>query len=68
VSLPAALALLDAAVGVYLLWYALRRQRANRAHLAFVGVVLIGCAAVLGYLALPEDEPGRLPPAPGELV
>ncbi len=63
-----ALALLDAAVGVYLLWYALRRQRQNRAHLAFVGVVLLGCAFTLAVLALPDDKPGRLPPLPGQLA
>lgn len=64
----AGLALLDAAVGLYLLWFAVRRQRANRSALAVVALVLLGCAVALGWLALPEDEPGRPPPAPGELA
>ncbi len=65
-----ALSLADAVVGVYLLWYAVRRQRENRAHLAFVGVVLLGCALTLAVLALPDNkpQPGRVPPLPGQLV
>jgi formate hydrogenlyase subunit 3/multisubunit Na+/H+ antiporter MnhD subunit len=70
VSLPLALALVDAAAGLYLL-YALRRQRRNREALAVTAVFLLLCAAALGWLALPErdaDEPGRLPAPTGELA
>ena len=64
----AALALIDATVGAYLLQHAVRRQRTDRSALAVVALVLLGCAVALGWLALPEDEPARLPPAPGQLV
>jgi drug/metabolite transporter superfamily protein YnfA len=68
VSLLVALATLDAVAGAYLLWYALRRQRRNRELLAIVGVWLLVCAGMIGYLALREPEAGRLPPLPGQLI
>jgi formate hydrogenlyase subunit 3/multisubunit Na+/H+ antiporter MnhD subunit len=70
VSLPLGLALVDAAVGLYLL-LAVRRQRRNREALAVTAVFLLACAAALGWLALPErdvNEPGRLPAPAGELA
>jgi hypothetical protein len=71
VSLPLVLALIDAAAALYLGWCCLRRQRRNRGPLAMTVVFLVACAAVLGWLALPErniDELGRLPAPTGELV
>lgn len=70
--LPLALALVDAAVGAYLLWYAVRRQRGDKGVLAITAVFLLlaaGALAVLGLLPQP-GEPGRLPlPRPaGDLV
>jgi hypothetical protein len=71
VSLPLVLALIDAAVGVYLVVYAIRRERRDKGAVLVVGIFLLACAAALGWLSLPEregDEPGR-PPAPaGELA
>jgi hypothetical protein len=68
VSLPATLALIDAMLGLYLAWYAVRRQRENRDLLMLVALVLLGCAVALAVLALPDERPGTLPPAPGQLV
>jgi predicted PurR-regulated permease PerM len=71
VSLPLALALIDAAVGLYLLWYAVRRQRRNREALAVTAVFLLACAVALAWLAMPErdiDEPGKVPVPAGEQV
>jgi formate-dependent nitrite reductase membrane component NrfD len=61
VPLPLALALLDAAAGLYLLWYALRRQRRNREALAVTAVFLLACAVALGVIGLLEHA--RQPPA-----
>lgn len=33
-----------------------------------VALVLLGCAVTLGWLAMPDEQPGMLPPAPGQLV
>ncbi len=33
-----------------------------------VALVLLACAVTLGYLELPEDQPGTLSPSPGDLV
>ncbi len=66
--LLATLAALDAAVGLYLAWYAVRRQRQNRDLLMLVALVLLGCAVTLGWLAMPEEWTRTLPPAPGQLV
>jgi hypothetical protein len=71
VSLPLALALLDAAVGVYLIAYAIRRERRDKPAVLVVGIFLLACAAALGWLALPErdvDQSGRLPAPTGELA
>jgi hypothetical protein len=57
--------------GLYLLAYAVRRQRRNREALAVTAVFLLVCAAALAWLALPErdvEEPGRLPVPVGELA
>lgn len=71
-SLPLWLALGDAAVGVYLIVYAIRRERRDKPAVLVVGIFLLGCAAALGLLGLTEgvdpDEPGRLPPPAGDLV
>jgi predicted PurR-regulated permease PerM len=72
VSLPLALALVDAAAGLYLLWFTVRRQRRNRGPLAVTAVVLLLAAVTLVVVALvPQPgEPGGLPPLrpTGELV
>jgi len=63
VPLPLVLALVDAAVGAYLL-LALRRQRRNRKALLVTAVTLLLAAVALAAIGLlPQPgEPGRLPP------
>jgi hypothetical protein len=71
VDLPLTLALLDAAVGIYLVAYAIRREKRDKPAVLVVGIFLLACAAALGWLALPErgaGEPGRLPMPAGELA
>lgn len=71
-SLPLALALVDAAAALYLGWYCLRRQRRNREALAVTAVFLLLAAVALAVVGfLPQSgEPGHLPPLQpaGELV
>lgn len=71
-SLPLALALVDAAAGLYLLQHAVRRQRRNRDVLLVTTVVLLLAAVALAAVGLlPQPgEPGHLPPLrpAGELV
>lgn len=69
-SLPLALALIDAAAGLYLLQYAVRRQRHDKGALLVIAVFLLACAVALGWHARPVEEPGQLPPLrpSGELV
>lgn len=71
-SLPLALALLDAAIGLYLIWHCVRRQRRNRSALLATAAFLLLSAMALAWIGLlPQPgAPGRLPPlAPvGELV
>jgi hypothetical protein len=68
VSRLVVLTLADALVGLYLAWYAVRRQHEYRDLLMLVALVLLGCALTLGWLALPDEQPSTLPPVPGELV
>jgi uncharacterized membrane protein SpoIIM required for sporulation len=62
-SLPLALALIDAAAAIYLGWYCLRRQRRNRGPLAVTAVFLLVCAVALGVIGLLEHawQPPTLP-------
>ncbi len=51
-------ALVDAAVGVWLIRYALLRERRDKDGVLVVGIVLLVCAAVLvGVELLLVDEP-----------
>lgn len=71
VSTTWSLAAVDAAVAIYLLVWALRRQRRDKPLVAFVGAVLLVCAAVLAVIGWPTAHPvHQLPPvAPvGSLV
>jgi hypothetical protein len=72
ISLPLALALIDAAVGLYILQYAVRRQRRDKGALLVTAVFLLLAALALTMIGLlPQPgEPGRLPPLQpaGELV
>jgi hypothetical protein len=71
-NLPLWLALGDAAVGAYLVVYAVRRERRDKPAVVVTGVVLVLCAAALTWLGLADgfhlEEPGRLPPPVGDLV
>jgi hypothetical protein len=71
-TLPLWLALGDAAVGIYLVVYAVRRERRDKPAVLATGFVLLVCAAALGLLGLSEalqsDTPGRLPPPAGDLA
>lgn len=49
--LAAALAALDLAFGIYLLWFARHRQQQCRESVAVVGLVLVIISAALGVLA-----------------
>lgn len=73
VSVPLALALVDAAAGGYLLVYAVRRERRDKPGVMVTGVVLLMCAAVLAMLAVVggggvEPVPGLLPAGPSQSV
>ncbi len=53
------LALVDAATGVWLIRYALSRERRDKDAVLVVGIVLLGCAAALVAVELLlADEPG----------
>lgn len=71
-SVALILALLDAAVGVYLIWYALKRERRDKPAVLVVGFFLLACFAALMWVALSGvdrlDEPGRLPAPAGDLA
>ncbi len=78
-SLQAVLAAADTLVGLYLAstWplpglylasYAVRRQRQNRDLLDARRPCAAGCALILAVLALPDEQPNTLEPAPGQLV
>lgn len=57
--LSVVLAALDAAVGAYLIRYALRRERRNKDAVLAVGVFLVICAGLLLLLKV-LLEPGQL--------
>ncbi len=61
VSLRVALAVFDGAVGLYLAWYAVRRQLKNRDALMAVALVLLGCCHP--RLASPAGRAARHPAA-----
>ncbi len=46
----------------------LRRHRDNRGLLILVALVMPGCAVIGAVLALPDEQPGTLPPVPGHLI
>lgn len=56
----------DAAAGVYLLAWALRRERRDKPAVLAVGVLLLLCAATLGLLGARHGDPpiAPQPPAP----
>ena len=61
-----ALAAVDAAVGAYLIRYALPRERRDKDAVLAVGISLVFCSALLVGLALWRDSGGgSLPPLPG---
>lgn len=49
VSLSLGMALIDAAAGLYLLHYAVRRQRSDKGALLVTAVFLLVCALALGW-------------------
>jgi hypothetical protein len=69
VTVPHALGALDAAVGIYLLVWALRRQQRDKPLVALVGAVLTVCAVFLlaaaSNPAPPDQQPPSVGPAPG---
>ena len=50
-------AVLDLAVGGYLLWFAKRRQRQRREPVVFVGAFLVLTSAFLVYIAWKAGHP-----------
>lgn len=52
----------DAATGVYLIFYALRRERRDKPGVLIVGSMLVLCAAAL--LIISAAGSARRPPAP----
>lgn len=73
VSVPLALALLDAAAGAYLLVYAVQRERRDKPGVLVTGVLLLMCAAALAVLAVVdgggvEPVPGLPPAGPSQTV
>jgi hypothetical protein len=71
-TLPLWLALGDAAVGIYLVAYAVRREHRDKPAVLVTGFMPLACAAALGWLGLSEAlhavDPGRLPPPAGDLA
>ena len=71
-TLPLTLAAIDAAVAAYLVGWALRRERRDRARVLVVGVVLAICAVFLAVVGWPNTAPTQptppLAPAPGTPV
>lgn len=63
VSLPVTLALVDAAAGLYFLWYSLRRERRDRDAVMVVGATHRSLAARGG-----AGRARDLAAAPGQLV
>lgn len=61
------IAFVDLAGGLYLVLYALRRQRGRSEPLLAVGGILVVIAVVLGYLAL-RPTPSSRPPTPQTTV
>jgi len=57
VSLPLLLAALDAAAGIYLISYALHRERRDKGGVMVTGVFLLACAAALLVIGWPRDAP-----------
>jgi hypothetical protein len=57
VTLSLVLALVDAVVGAYLLWYARKRQRGPKEPVAIVGLVLLIVAGYLGAVAWKAAHP-----------
>lgn len=71
-SRQAVLALLDAAAGTSLVVSAVRRERRDKSAVLVTGLLLLACAAALGWLALfpgpSADVPATSPAPAGELA
>jgi cytochrome c oxidase assembly factor CtaG len=72
-SVPLTLAAVDAVGGLYLVAYAIRRERRDKPAVLVVGVFLLACAAallVVGWPAgeVPPPSPPPLPAPTGEPV
>jgi hypothetical protein len=60
---------LDLAVARWLLWYARRRERRNRAGVVAVGLMLVLCAVALMVIHATRPSPRQFRPVPpGETV
>jgi hypothetical protein len=46
------LAVVDGAVGAWLVWYAARRERRDKPAVLVTGIFLLTCAAILSVLGL----------------
>lgn len=54
----------DVIVGIYLLWYGLRRKQRDRPGVLIVGGILVACAVSLGVIfAQTQAEPDPRSPA-----
>lgn len=62
-GLPLLLGVVDGLAAIYLLVWALRRERRDKPAVAIVGGVLGACAAFLLFLAVFRDDPSPAPPS-----
>jgi lipid-A-disaccharide synthase-like uncharacterized protein len=65
-SVPLALAAVDAVGGLYLVVYAVRRERRDKPAVLVVGVFLLACAAALLVIGWPAGDAAP-PPSPPPL-